>query len=194
MLQGHIYILSNPSMPGLVKIGRTHREVSTRMNELNSTGVPTPFKLVYSCWSSNCIDLETHIHAQIAGSRMKGREFFRLSPDEAIDIVENAHRQDNPTQEILELERKKEEKIKLERSLKREKIIEREKNRKKMMQDAISLPIICFMVSGGVFAVSESSFGKDSIVTDICALVGGFFMIWAAGAAFLVSMTPDSDE
>lgn len=42
--QGIVYVLTNPVMPGLVKIGKTSRdEVQTRLNELYSTGVPVPF-------------------------------------------------------------------------------------------------------------------------------------------------------
>ena len=42
-----IYVLENASMPGLVKIGRTDRSVSERVNELSShTGVPTGFTVV----------------------------------------------------------------------------------------------------------------------------------------------------
>jgi hypothetical protein len=44
--RGYIYVLSNPSMPGIVKVGRTFREPRARAAELSaSTGVPTPFKI-----------------------------------------------------------------------------------------------------------------------------------------------------
>ena len=41
--KGLVYILANPAMPGLVKIGQTTNEITSRMNELNTTGVPLPF-------------------------------------------------------------------------------------------------------------------------------------------------------
>ena len=43
----HVYVLANPSyINGRFKIGLTTREVSTRMSELDTTGVPTPFQQV----------------------------------------------------------------------------------------------------------------------------------------------------
>jgi hypothetical protein len=42
---GFIYVLSNPSMPGILKIGVTEGQVEKRMKELSTpTGIPTPFK------------------------------------------------------------------------------------------------------------------------------------------------------
>ena len=39
-----VYILTNPVMPGVVKIGKTDKEeVSARVKELFTTGVPVPF-------------------------------------------------------------------------------------------------------------------------------------------------------
>ncbi|HAO78419.1 MAG TPA: hypothetical protein DCQ92_05465, partial [Verrucomicrobia subdivision 3 bacterium] len=39
-----IYILENPSFDGVIKIGRTARDVAERVKELSShTGVPTEF-------------------------------------------------------------------------------------------------------------------------------------------------------
>lgn len=41
---GIVYVLTNPAMPGLVKIGMTTRsDIDARMKELYSTGVPVPF-------------------------------------------------------------------------------------------------------------------------------------------------------
>ena len=41
---GIIYVLTNPAMNGLVKIGKTSRtSVDQRLQELYSTGVPVPF-------------------------------------------------------------------------------------------------------------------------------------------------------
>ena len=43
MEEGIVYILTNPAMQNLVKIGMTTRlEVGTRMSELYTTGVPVP--------------------------------------------------------------------------------------------------------------------------------------------------------
>ena len=42
-----VYVLTNPAMPGMVKIGMTDRpDVQRRMSELYSTGVPLPFECV----------------------------------------------------------------------------------------------------------------------------------------------------
>ena len=42
-----VYVLTNPAMPDIVKIGMTDREdVQRRMAELYSTGVPFPFDCV----------------------------------------------------------------------------------------------------------------------------------------------------
>ena len=46
---GIVYVLTNPAMPGLVKIGKTSRsEVDARLGELYSTGVPVPFDCAFA--------------------------------------------------------------------------------------------------------------------------------------------------
>lgn len=48
--QGIVYILSNEAMPGLLKIGLTTRkDLSARLRELYTTGVPVPFRCEYAC-------------------------------------------------------------------------------------------------------------------------------------------------
>lgn len=45
-----VYVLTNPAMPGLVKIGKTTQlEVEDRMKQLYGTGVPVPFDCVFAC-------------------------------------------------------------------------------------------------------------------------------------------------
>lgn len=49
MEEGIVYVLKNPAMPGLVKIGITTRaEVHIRMTELYTTGVPLPFECSFA--------------------------------------------------------------------------------------------------------------------------------------------------
>ena len=44
MTPGWVYVLTNPAMPGLVKIGLTSRNPQVRAAELTqATGVPAPF-------------------------------------------------------------------------------------------------------------------------------------------------------
>ena len=44
VINGYVYILSNPAMPGLLKIGYTERDVQERVKELSNTGIPSPFE------------------------------------------------------------------------------------------------------------------------------------------------------
>lgn len=86
--KGYVYILSNPSMPGLVKIGKTTRTVEARANELNSSGVPTPFDIEGEFLSPDCNQLELQIHEYFNQSRISEcREFFRVEAGEAGRII-----------------------------------------------------------------------------------------------------------
>jgi hypothetical protein len=80
---GFVYVLSNPSMPNIVKIGSTERNVKERVAELSSTtGVPTPFRIEYSLLTENPKELEFTLHEEFIEHRINGnREFFSLSPE-----------------------------------------------------------------------------------------------------------------
>lgn len=88
---GYVYVLINPSMPNLVKIGKTTREPKERAKELSSTtGVPVPFIVVHDEFFENCSKAEQYIHTLLAdgGFRVStNREFFEISVKEAIDAV-----------------------------------------------------------------------------------------------------------
>lgn len=78
MSKGYVYILSNPMMPGLVKIGKTTREVNARAVELYQTGVPAPFKVEHQVHTPDCDTLELKIHQVLSKYRVDpSREFFK---------------------------------------------------------------------------------------------------------------------
>src|SRR5271168_5325297 len=82
---GYVYILSNPSMPGLVKIGKTTTAPSQRMQELHSTGVPTPFELEFAVEVADCHASERAAHGALNQHRVSvNREFFEVSARQAI--------------------------------------------------------------------------------------------------------------
>jgi transposase-like protein len=89
VLKGFVYILSNPKMPGLVKVGCTTRRVEERVEELNSaTGVPTPFIVEAYFASSAPEQHESEVHTQLDAKRIKGREFFEAGLTEAVQTVQ----------------------------------------------------------------------------------------------------------
>ncbi|WP_250658081.1 GIY-YIG nuclease family protein [Alkalimarinus coralli] len=80
-MQGYVYILSNPSIPELLKIGYTTTSLKQRIQELSSsTGVAEPFHLEGYCESVDPVDDERVIHQQLDSYRYsKNREFFKIS-------------------------------------------------------------------------------------------------------------------
>lgn len=93
MAHGFVYILTNPSMPGLVKIGKTTRDPERRAAELDQTGVPTPFQVEDSVFAPDCGELERHMHKVFDDCRVSaGREFFRIDADIASMQLDALHR------------------------------------------------------------------------------------------------------
>jgi len=77
-MEGIIYLLSNPAMPGILKIGKTTKEdVKLRMKELYSSGVPLPFECVYAAKVKNIDEVERALHTAFSPDRLNPkREFF----------------------------------------------------------------------------------------------------------------------
>jgi len=98
MEYGIVYLLTNPVMPGLVKIGMTTREdMDARMRELYSTGVPVPFECQFACRvkKSDCVKIEKALHTAFEPQRINAnREFFRINVGQAKAILELFHHED----------------------------------------------------------------------------------------------------
>ena len=91
MEYGIVYLLTNQSMPGLVKIGMTtQKEIEQRMKELYTTGVPLPFECQFACKvkKSDCAKIEKALHTAFSPSRVNpNREFFRIQVEQAKAIL-----------------------------------------------------------------------------------------------------------
>ena len=99
MEYGIVYLLTNPVMPGLVKIGMTAQEdIDKRMKELYTTGVPVPFEVK----KTDCVKIEKALHTAFEPQRINAnREFFRINVGQAKAILELFHHTD-VTEEVTD--------------------------------------------------------------------------------------------
>lgn len=97
-----VYVLSNPAMPGLVKIGKAQNEdAAIRMAQLYTTGVPFPFDVEFVCRVTNCDEVERALHTAFAPNRVNPkREFFQIEAGQVISILKLLHVTDD-TKEFL---------------------------------------------------------------------------------------------
>ena len=77
-----VYILTNPAMPNLVKIGFTEN-IEERLRQLSShAGVPIPFECFYACEVKNAEIVENGLHDGFKDFRINPRrEFFKIDPE-----------------------------------------------------------------------------------------------------------------
>lgn len=90
----YVYILTNPSFPGMVKIGMTKGEVRKRVDQLNKTSTLVEWEVRYSIAlrQGTAFKVEQAVHRDLASFRIssnKGnkREFFYLTPEQALERV-----------------------------------------------------------------------------------------------------------
>ena len=85
----YVYVMSNPSFKdNIFKIGWTKNHPLVRAKNLQSSGVPTAFKVEYIIKTENGYKLEQEIHSFLSNYRMEdNREFFELSKDNLEKIL-----------------------------------------------------------------------------------------------------------
>lgn len=91
-----VYVLTNPAMPGLVKIGfSTNEDANVRIAQLYTSGVPVPFRLEFACRVRNAKEVERALHVAFGPQRFNPRrEFFSIAPEQAIAILKLLHTED----------------------------------------------------------------------------------------------------
>ena len=103
---GYVYVLINPSLEGMVKIGKTTREPADRASELSSaTGVPTAFVVAYDEYFPDASIAEEYVHTLLEhkGYRLtKNREFFTVPIKEVVLALQQAKDELGGSQSIEE--------------------------------------------------------------------------------------------
>jgi hypothetical protein len=88
---GFVYVLTNDSMPDMVKVGLTKKPPEDREKNLFNTSTPTEFNVVYRVVTSHPKEVEAQAHKLLDQYRVNSRrEFFKISIEKAITAVESA--------------------------------------------------------------------------------------------------------
>lgn len=97
-------------MAGLLKIGRTEKIPTVRLEELFTTGVPVPFDVAYYALVQDSKKSEKAVHHLLSRYRHNAnREFFTIGLDAAVRAIQSIeppeHEWHNPERKPLELKR-----------------------------------------------------------------------------------------
>ena len=86
-----VYVLTNPAMPGIVKIGKTDQDIQARMKQLFRTNVPLPFEcaVAVEVEGLEAEKVEKALFEAFRPHRVHGsREFFAIEPSQVKAILE----------------------------------------------------------------------------------------------------------
>ncbi|MNR71510.1 hypothetical protein D3C71_21380 [compost metagenome] len=90
---GYVYVLTNPSIPGQVKVGQTQRRPEKRGLELSSaTGVPEQFELFYYRSFADSAVAERIVHTILEEQGLRtsaNREFFAATAEAAKLLIDD---------------------------------------------------------------------------------------------------------
>ena len=94
MEEGYVYILSNDSLNGLLKIGSTTFGAEKRAKQLSyTTALPSPFIVEYEIYVRYYVEFEKAIHRKLDSYRVNPkREFFAVSIDKATEVIDHKKR------------------------------------------------------------------------------------------------------
>jgi len=86
--KGFVYIMTNDSMPDLIKVGMTTKIPTERAKELEGTGHPKPFVVQYCALFDDMSLAEKNAHLALFRYR-DGKEFFKVDVTTAIRCIED---------------------------------------------------------------------------------------------------------
>ena len=84
-----VYVIVQPAMPGLVKVGWSRKDPLSRAKELSGTHVPTDYVVAVRALVANADAVEKRAHRLLA-NRRRGKEWFECEVVEAITALNAA--------------------------------------------------------------------------------------------------------
>ena len=79
-----VYVLTNPSISDVVKIGMTSN-LENRLRSLYNSSVPVPFECYFACEVDSMEFVEKQLHDGFDDFRVNPkREFFRIDPERIV--------------------------------------------------------------------------------------------------------------
>jgi hypothetical protein len=98
-----VYVLTNPCIPDLVKIGMTNN-LKNRLGSLYNSSIPVPFECYFACTVSDMEFVEKQIHDGFDDFRVNPkREFFRINPERVVSVLNLVMIDDvTPKEDIVE--------------------------------------------------------------------------------------------
>lgn len=88
-MKGWVYIITNKSMPELLKVGFSTKDPELRAEELHTTGVPHRFVVEYDALVNEPFEVEQKAHALLKGYH-ENKEWFRCDIATAIIAIRQA--------------------------------------------------------------------------------------------------------
>jgi len=89
MNKGYVYIISNESMPGLLKVGYTLKDPEIRAKELYTTGVPTEYIVEYWILVDDPYRIEQRVHIYLNKFNY-GKEWFKCNFEICYQSIQKA--------------------------------------------------------------------------------------------------------
>lgn len=91
---GYIYGITHPSHPGFIKIGKT-RNVRRRLGQYQTADPLRRYKLEFAIFSHSYHAAEDRAHRLLRGFRHLNTEWFRVSTEDAWNLLANLKEPDN---------------------------------------------------------------------------------------------------
>lgn len=90
-MRGWIYVISNPAMPGLVKVGFSRQDPDGRAAQFAQTGVPHPYVVEYDVLLVDPETAELEVHRALH-ERREAKEWFRCSAEQVVTLIRERFR------------------------------------------------------------------------------------------------------
>jgi len=202
MSKGWVYVISNKSMPGLVKVGFSTKDPEDRAKELHHTGSPHPYVVEYEMLIEEAYRIEQQTHRYLS-SKHEDKEWFRCSAEEAVAAIkqvagqrassETYKRVKRAKAEALyqqELDRRKREKTEkeVEDWLRNEEVTIREKFERQIAASFHPHPFWPYWLGSGILVAIALGIFEAKIS------VGGGFMLSVIGGSIAAFFLQDYFE